>query len=124
MQEVGKGVTGLKKKIGGWAKGVGYRAGVARMNNESPPFLYGVADKLVLSKVREALGLDRCKFHFSGAAPQTKDTLEFFGALGININEVYGMSECTSAGECVKCVCVCMCESPVHTGSTVYNYYR
>ena len=27
----------------------------------------------------------------------SKETLEFFGVLGININEVYGMSECTGA---------------------------
>jgi len=37
------------------------------------------------------------KFAFTGAAPITVDTLEYFGALGININEVYGMSECTGA---------------------------
>merc|ERR1711975_143206 len=42
-------------------------------------------------------GLEEGKFGFTGAAPITKDTLEYFGALGIQINEVYGMSECTGA---------------------------
>jgi len=52
---------------------------------------------LVLGKVKEALGLEKCKFGFTGAAPITVDTLEYFGSLGIQINEVYGMSECTGA---------------------------
>ena len=61
------------------------------------PSNYGLANKLILSKVKTALGMDEMKFGFTGAAPITIDTLEFFGALGININEVYGMSECTGA---------------------------
>lgn len=47
--------------------------------------------------VREKLGLDCCNFAFTGAAPIKRETQEYFGALGININEVYGMSECTGA---------------------------
>jgi long-chain-fatty-acid--CoA ligase ACSBG len=33
----------------------------------------------------------------TGAAPISTETLEYFGQLGIQINEVYGMSECTGA---------------------------
>jgi len=47
--------------------------------------------------VRGKLGLECCNFAFTGAAPIKKETQEYFGALGININEVYGMSECTGA---------------------------
>jgi long-chain-fatty-acid--CoA ligase ACSBG len=57
--------------------------------------LYGLADKLVFQTVKERLGLDRCVFFISGAAPITRDTLSFFGSLDIPILEVYGMSECT-----------------------------
>ena len=32
-----------------------------------------------------------------GAAPIQVQTLSYYGGLGININEVYGMSECTGA---------------------------
>ena len=35
-------------------------------------------------------GLDACKFGFTGAAPIMTETLEYFGQLGIQINEVYG----------------------------------
>jgi len=51
----------------------------------------------VLGKVKVALGLEKCKFGFTGAAPISVDTLEYFGSLGIQINEVYGMSECCGA---------------------------
>ena len=47
-----------------------------------------------------ALGLDALTFGFTGAAPISKETLQFFGVLGIQINEVYGMSECAGATTC------------------------
>jgi len=37
------------------------------------------------------------KFGFTGAAPIRVDTLEYFASIGIQINEVYGMSECAGA---------------------------
>ena len=46
-------------------------------------------------KARAALGLDRCTHMYTGAAPITKETLEYFGSLGIKILELYGMSENT-----------------------------
>jgi len=39
--------------------------------------------------------LDCCKYALTGAAPIRVDTVEYFGSLGIYINELYGMSECT-----------------------------
>jgi long-subunit acyl-CoA synthetase (AMP-forming) len=56
------------------------------------------ADELVLSKLREKLGLGRLRWAVSGAAPIPKETLAFFLALGIPISEVWGMSElsCTA----------------------------
>ncbi len=51
----------------------------------------------MFSKVKARLGLQHVKFAFTGAAPIQVQTLEYFGSLGIQINEVYGMSECTGA---------------------------
>ncbi|MDA3898035.1 MAG: AMP-binding protein [Desulfobacteraceae bacterium] len=88
----------LKKKIAAWARGKGLAGGYAHQKGEPMPFLYGLADKLVFSKVREKLGLDRCRFFVSTAAPIAMDTLEFFLSLGFPMTEVYGMSECTGPG--------------------------
>jgi long-subunit acyl-CoA synthetase (AMP-forming) len=57
---------------------------------------YGLANKLVFSKVRKTLGLDRARTLITGAAPISKRTLEFFLSLGLPICEMYGMSECTA----------------------------
>ena len=51
------------------------------------------ADQLVLSKLREKLGLEQLRWSVSGAAPIPKETLAFFAGLGIPISEVWGMSE-------------------------------
>ncbi len=87
--------TGLKRRIGRWARGVGLRGGYAEQRGEARPLLYGLAERLVFAKVRAQLGLDRCAIAVSSTAPISLDTLEFFLSLGIPICEVYGMSECT-----------------------------
>jgi long-chain-fatty-acid--CoA ligase ACSBG len=59
------------------------------------PRLWWLAQKLVFSKVRAALGFDRCRSLYSSAAPISPDTLKFFGVLNLPVVEVFGMSECT-----------------------------
>lgn len=83
----------LKRKIASWARGVGLRYG--KDPNRYSKFSYQLADKLVFSKAREALGLDRCRLQVTAAAPIAKETLEFFMSLGITLYELYGMSEST-----------------------------
>lgn len=95
MMTAGAQNTGLKKAIAKWARKIGMRAIANRQRGEAPPLAYGLADKLVFSKVRQRLGLDNSIFNITSAAPISTETLEFFGSLGILINEVYGMSECT-----------------------------
>jgi long-chain acyl-CoA synthetase len=51
------------------------------------------ADEQVLARVREGLGLDAAEHHIVGAAPTPPDVLEFFHALGMNVCELWGMSE-------------------------------
>ncbi|MSP92489.1 MAG: long-chain fatty acid--CoA ligase [Myxococcales bacterium] len=95
MQAAGAANPPLRKKIAAWARGVGLKGGYAKQRNEALPWNWGLADKIVFSKVREKLGLDRCRLQVTSAAPISKDTLEFFLSLGVIIHEVYGMSECT-----------------------------
>ena len=54
---------------------------------------YARADEMVLSKIRAQIGLDEVKWSVSGAAPTSVDVLEFFGAIGLPICELWGMSE-------------------------------
>lgn len=63
------------------------------LSGELKLFLPAVADYLVLSKIRKILGFSHCQKHFSGAAPISKETLEFFLGLNITLYEAYGMSE-------------------------------
>jgi long-subunit acyl-CoA synthetase (AMP-forming) len=88
----------LKRRISAWARSIGMRAGYADQRGESAPLFTPLADKLVFSKVRQKLGLDRARICACSAAPITLDTLEFFLSLGIPILEVYGMSEVTGPG--------------------------
>lgn len=95
IQAAGAQNSGLKKKIAAWGRSVGLEGGYADQKGQPRPLLWGLANKLVFSKVRERLGLDQCRICVTSAAPISKDTLEFFLSLGIPIMEVYGMSECT-----------------------------
>jgi long-chain acyl-CoA synthetase len=48
---------------------------------------------LVRKKVLKALGLDQCRIAVGGAAPMPIALLEWYGTLGLHINEGYGMTE-------------------------------
>ncbi len=52
-----------------------------------------VADSLVLSRLRHALGFDDVRILASGAAPIDPEVLRFFLSMGLEICEVYGQSE-------------------------------
>lgn len=56
---------------------------------------HGLFDRLVYSKVKEAMGLDRCRYMFSAAAPLSPVIAEYFAGLGVQILQVYGLSEST-----------------------------
>ncbi len=92
--------TGPKAKIAAWAMGVAKRYHEADIAGRNPgPILslqMGLARKLVLNKIKAALGLDRARMLISGAAPISRDVLVFFTGLDLVIYEGYGQSE-TSA---------------------------
>jgi long-chain acyl-CoA synthetase len=56
---------------------------------------HAALERLVMAKVRHAIGLDRCRFASSAASPLAVDVAEFFAALGLPLVEVYGMTETT-----------------------------
>jgi long-chain acyl-CoA synthetase len=91
--------SGLKAKIGAWARKVGSQVTDLRNRGEAPKGLlalqHRLADRLVFHKVKTALGLDAVNAAVSGAAPIDKEILEFFGSFDLTILEVYGQSEGT-----------------------------
>ena len=59
-----------------------------------------MASQLVFQKLKTAIGLGRARICISGAAPISKEVLEFFGSLDITVMEVYGQSEDTGPTSC------------------------
>ena len=59
------------------------------------PFGWNIAKMLFFKRIRKALGLDRCHFPMTGAAPTNEDTLAYFMSINIPLHEIYGMSETT-----------------------------
>jgi long-chain acyl-CoA synthetase len=75
---------------------VGDRAADARARREELPA--DLAAELeqaepVLAFVRTLLGLDQTKCAISGAAPIPQEVLRFFRAIGVEMSEIYGLSE-------------------------------
>lgn len=95
---------GAKAKIFDWACGVGQE--MARTKLAGQPagrglgLKYGIADRLVFSKVRDRFG-GRIRFFISGSAALSRDVAEWFYAADIMILEGYGLTE-TSAGSAVN----------------------
>lgn len=52
-----------------------------------------VLSSMVRRKIRTQLGFDALRYCGSGAAPCPKEVFEFFAALGIEMQELYGMTE-------------------------------
>jgi long-chain acyl-CoA synthetase len=89
-----------KRKIALKAIDVGMAKVRAEMSGQTPSFglrlQHALFDRLVFSKVRHGLGMDELTYALSGAAPISADLLVFFKAIGIEILEVYGMTESTA----------------------------
>ncbi|HOD14816.1 MAG TPA: long-chain fatty acid--CoA ligase [Spirochaetota bacterium] len=87
---------GLALKIFKWAFDTGYKVSDRIIaGNPIPAGLkirYAIADRLVFSKLKEALG-GRIRFCISGAAPLEPSIARFFHAAGILILEGIGMTE-------------------------------
>ena len=55
--------------------------------------LYAIGWVVVFRAMRERLGLRRCRYAGSGAAPIAPEVLEFFIGIGVPVYELYGMTE-------------------------------
>jgi long-chain acyl-CoA synthetase len=84
------------------AIGVGYRQ--ARLREEGKPvppglaLLFRLARFCVLDNVRKVIGVHRARVLATGAAPISPDLLRWYMALGLEMVEVWGMTETCGTG--------------------------
>lgn len=91
------GARGVKARLVRWAMVQAREANALALRGERPGIglrlRHALARRLVLDRVRGALGLDRARFCVTGAAPIAPEVLEFFLGLDLCVHEVYGQSE-------------------------------
>jgi long-chain acyl-CoA synthetase len=91
---------GVKAKLFAWAFGVGKKHSAAIQAGRTPSAAlkasHAVADKLVLTKLRDRFG-GRIRVFISGSAPLSREVAEWFHAAGMFIAEGYGMTETSAA---------------------------
>jgi len=87
----------LAKKLFYWSRNVAIECGRRMSRGEGYglwlSFKRFLADKLVYSKIRENLGLQRVRFICSSAAELQKELAYMFNGMGIPVIEGYGMTE-------------------------------
>ena len=94
----GKDASGFKRLWFGLGLAMAKRIGRMKVaNGGSHTFvsrvLYAIGYPLVFRALQERVGLRRCRWAGSGAAPIAPEVLEFFIGLGVPVYELYGMTE-------------------------------
>ncbi|MCW0235668.1 MAG: AMP-binding protein [Ferrovibrio sp.] len=92
-----KDATGLGKFAYRTALGIGYKMAQCRLERRTPSpglkLAFWLADHLVLKNIKRIIGIDRCKWLVTGAAPISPDLIKWYLALGKDMREVYGQTE-------------------------------
>ena len=81
-----------------WAVSVGMAYEEAREEG-TPSFALRaqrfLAERLVFQNLKVMLGLDRARIMFTGAAPVSPDLIRWYRAIGLDLYELYGQTECS-----------------------------
>ena len=81
-----------------WAVRIGERYEEAREEGSPSLALKAqrfLAEKLVFQNLKVMLGLDRARIMFTGAAPVSPDLIRWYRAIGLDLYELYGQTECS-----------------------------
>lgn len=110
-----KAAPPARRKLANWALKAGARYTSARFEKRDPTLAetlqYQLAHKLVLGKIRHALGLADAEMLVSGAASLPAHVSKWFRSLGLEILEDFGQTESTGV--------ICMTEAGVESAGTV-----
>jgi len=93
------GGSAIKKALFGWAMGLA-KQNLPYVCEDKPrkgffAFKYNLADKIIFSKLKDALGMDRINCAISGGGPLSVSDAEFFLGMGIRVFEGFGLTETT-----------------------------
>jgi len=87
----------LKKKMFFWASSVAERAADYLVHKKPMPvglkLQYNLADSVIFSKLRAALGLDRLRFSITGGAALSLQIDRFLNGIGVMLHSAYGITE-------------------------------
>jgi long-chain acyl-CoA synthetase len=89
--------TWIQRRAYDWALLASSRAAAARARGKASPLqraMAAIGSFLILRKVRRIVGLDRVRVGCIGGAPVSAGLMGWYAALGIDLVEFYGLSEC------------------------------
>ncbi len=77
---------------------IGYRVADLKLAGKPVPAVlalaFRIADRTVLRNIKIWLGLDRARLLGTGAAPVSPELIRWYLALGLEMREIYGQTEC------------------------------
>lgn len=92
----------INRSLYKWFMPVGYRAAQQTLSGERAGMglriLNKLGDWLFFAPLRDSLGLSNIRTAITGGAVLSPDVIRFFHAIGVNLNQVYGMTEVATAG--------------------------
>jgi long-chain acyl-CoA synthetase len=91
--------SAIKRRMFKYFIGVAKRAGCAILEHKpvslADRLLYMLGDVLVYGPLKNVLGMSRLRLAYTAGEAIGPDIFDFFRALGINLKQLYGQTECT-----------------------------
>jgi len=90
-----------------WAIATGYRYNLDYLRNAKKPdfylqLKYSIADKLIFSKVKQTIGIEKANMLPTAGAKLSDEILTFFRSIGVPIIYGYGLTESTATVTCFE----------------------
>ncbi len=99
LQVKGADAPWVKRRVFEFFRGVAERAEILRSDGRPVTFglrvLGALGEFFVYGPIRDQLGLRRTRWALTGGAPLGPDAFRFFRSIGVNLKQVYGITETT-----------------------------